>query len=61
MKHIVCLELQCGLMVSIRGWGWLFWKIYKNYIKNFIGGARGLMAIVLENGHGDKSSNPGRD
>ena len=25
------------------------------------GGARGLMVIVLGNGHGDMSSNPGRD
>ena len=24
-------------------------------------GARGLMVIVVENGHGDTSSNPGRD
>ena len=26
-----------------------------------IGGARGLMVIVVGNGHGDTSSNPGRD
>ena len=25
------------------------------------GGARGVMVIVEENGHGDTSSNPGRD
>ena len=25
------------------------------------GGARSVMVIVVENGHGDKSSNPGRD
>ena len=25
------------------------------------GGARGVMVIVIENGHGDTSSNPGRD
>ena len=25
------------------------------------GGARGVMVIVVENGHGDTSSNPGRD
>ena len=24
-------------------------------------GARGVMVIVVENGHGDTSSNPGRD
>ena len=27
----------------------------------FFGGARGVMAIVVGNGHGDTSSNPGRD
>ena len=26
-----------------------------------IGGARGVMVIVVGNGHGDMSSNPGRD
>ena len=32
-----------------------------NY-KNFkIGGARGVMVIVVGNGHNDTSSNPGRD
>ena len=30
--------------------------IYNNY-----GGARGVMVIVIGNGHGDTSSNPGRD
>ena len=33
--------------------------IYKNYKK--IGGARGVMVIVTGYGHGDTSSNPGRD
>ena len=26
-----------------------------------LGGARGVMVIVVGNGHGDTSSNPGRD
>ena len=26
-----------------------------------IGGARGVMVIIVGNGHGDTSSNPGRD
>ena len=26
-----------------------------------VGGARGVMVIVVGNGHGDSSSNPGRD
>ena len=27
----------------------------------YIGGARGVMVIVVGNGHGDTSSNPGRN
>ena len=27
----------------------------------FLGGARGVTVIVVGNGHGDTSSNPGRD
>ena len=30
------------------------------YVDWFLGGARGVMAIVVGNGHGDTSSNPGR-
>ena len=29
--------------------------------KSVLGGARGVMVIVVGNGHGDMSSNPGRD
>ena len=29
-------------------------------IPTIIGGARGVMVIVVGNGHGDTSSNPGR-
>ena len=31
------------------------------YARKKIGGARGVMVIVVGNGHGDSSSNPGRD
>ena len=35
-----------------------------NHIRNkdiaYLGGARGVMVIVIGNGHGDTSSNPGR-
>ena len=36
--------------------------VYKLFVwdKN-MGGARGVMVIVVGNGHGDTSSNPGRD
>ena len=36
------------------------YKIYSEY-NFFYGGARGVMVIVVGNGHGDTSSNPGRD
>ena len=31
------------------------------HLQKGYGGARGVMVIVVENGHGDTSSNPGRD
>ena len=34
---------------------WMFFKIV------LFGGARGVMVIVVGNGHGDSSSNPGQD
>ena len=37
---------------------------FKSWTRLFsfhIGGARGVMVIVIGNGHGDTSSNPGRD
>ena len=36
------------------------WEI-SGSIKTQTGGARGVMVIVVGNGHGDTSSNPGRD
>ena len=35
-------------------------SVYK-IITECLGGARGVMVIVVGNGHGDKSSNPGQD
>ena len=35
--------------------------IYMYLINNKIGGARGVMVILTGNGHGDTSSNPGRN
>ena len=37
-----------------------FWTIDVTYIQSS-GGARGVMVIVVGNGHSDTSSNPGRD
>ena len=33
----------------------------KKILVSFLGGARGVMVIIVGNGHGDTSSNPGRD
>ena len=40
-------------------WPCATYVLYKNKIK--FGGACGVMVIVVGNGHGNKSSNPGRD
>ena len=32
-----------------------------NFFHDIFGGARGVMVIIVGNGHGDTSSNPGRD
>ena len=37
------------------------WLLYSDACNHLTGGARGVMAIVIGNGHGDTSSNPGRD
>ena len=39
---------------------WLDYLKPQDY-KNWLGGARGVMVIVIRNGHGDTSSNPGWD
>ena len=42
-------------------------SVWERYESNYFplsyeyGGARGVMVIVVGNGHGDTSSNPGRD
>ena len=35
------------------------WQTLFNSLLPFHGGARGVMVIVIGNGHGDTSSNPG--
>ena len=38
------------------------WMVFcKCYYDNNFGGAHGVMVIVIGNGHGDMSSNSGRD
>ena len=36
-------------------------EILRVTIQNIFGGARGVVVIVVGNGHGDTSLNPGRD
>ena len=36
-------------------------ELFIGHYQGLFGGARGVMVIVLGNGHGDTSSNPGRD
>ena len=44
--------LDYGIVMSLNS---------SNTITFTFGGARGVMVIVVGNGHGDTSSNPGRD
>ena len=37
------------------------WFCFTAYQPHRLGGARGVMVIVVGHGHGDTSSNPGRD
>ena len=36
-------------------------RVLQRYTTAYIGGAHGVMVIIVGNGHGDTSSNPGRD
>ena len=36
-------------------------QMFIMYYMYFLGGTRGVMVIVVGNGHGDTSSNPGQD
>ena len=47
-----------SVVVRLTGWLVVVFTIYKPFSG---GGARGIMVIVVGNGHGDTSSNPGRD
>ena len=39
----------------------MLWNMKRPTTIGFLGGARGVVVIVVGNGHGDTSSNPGRD
>ena len=42
-------------------WGLVSFFFFLVFYGYCVGGARGVMVIVVANGHGDTSSNPGRD
>ena len=60
-EHILGLYIRTGgaYMYAYELFLCICISIYKLYNKQ--GGARGIMVIVVGNGHGDTSSNPGRD
>ena len=53
---IVCKQMTSGSFKNI-----ITNYSFINHIGYICGGARGVMVIVVGNGHGDTSSNPGRD
>ena len=48
--YLFLLERSCFL-----------WRCFRLVLSRNSGGARGVMVIIVENGHDDTSSNPGRD
>ena len=50
---VVANVLDCDMAVNE-------FELQSNYYVSFRGGARGVMVIVVGNGHGDMSSNPRR-
>ena len=52
---IVCNNYQIGIVI------WNSTIVYKLFLLDGNGGACGVMVIIVGNGHGDTSSNPGRD
>ena len=69
---VAATKLSLSLSLSLCIYIYIYIYIYKYIlwnVQNFIialrnkislGGARGVMVIVVGNGHGDTSSNPGR-
>ena len=52
------IYLECFLAYEIRS-KWSVQQLFRDVLLS--GGARGVMVIVIGNGHGDTSSNPGQD
>ena len=63
--RILSYRTNCGVDDSCFNLLYLFFLwipgISKHLMWSVIGGARGVMVIVVGNGHSDTSSNPGRD
>ena len=68
LKRRFTNELNMGLLFGAwKDWEETHWLSSKEnapgvtFSKVMFGGARGIMVIVIGNGHGDTSSNPGQD
>ena len=61
-KALILLGKVWIQLFSLPLWlnSWADWALQPWY-GNWFGGDRGVMVIVVGNGHGDTSSNPGRD
>ena len=65
MSHPACAEglVNTEIPQSSRIYNSMQFDVIPRTLNGFkyFGGARGIMVIVVGNGHGDTSSNPGRD
>ena len=64
--NLLKYRLKYNFSVSLMGFGQDFRRLEKCFnnsivIKGIFGGACGIMVIIVGIGHGDTSSNPGRD
>ena len=58
----MCFTYYFTVLSQKRLYNTLFYNAIKiMIILSYLGGARDVMVIVAGNGHGDESSNPGRD
>ena len=64
INHYRLFDAKSSLYIYIKyiGFGWVLWHI--KHCRRWPwceGGARGVMVIIIGNGHGNTSSNPGPD
>ncbi len=62
LKPVICEQTNGNYLIGIVTLNYEIAYKFCNIIKGDIfGGVRGVMVIIIGNGHGDTSSNPGRD